>query len=162
MLTSIEDFLEDVQRAVANDTYDFQHCHTAMDRMGPYHKIDVIAALIKTNGNYSLMAPLLNRNRGRIRDYVMGNRDVLEFRDDLRQSRLDIIEEHHWNAAEMGDLQAGKFLLTTIGAERGYRPQTALTGPDGGAVQTETVQKIDPASLSMEQLQALVEILPDD
>jgi len=126
--------------------YDFKTCLTAIDNIGPYFKEDVIAAIYHSRGHLGEMAYLLNRNRARVRDYVFANRDVKEVFDNIRETSVDYIERSHMTAALMGDAQAERFTLTTLGKGRGYTTRVEATGEDGGAIRfQEVVRKIvDP------------------
>lgn len=158
----IEEFLPEVAGRVASESYDFLKCPTALDRMGPYHKQDVIAALIATECVISKAAILLNRSRHRVRDYIYGNRDVLLWFDDVREGNLDIIEHNHVKAALLGDLGAGRFILTTLGKDRGYSTRLEQTGKDGVPLLPPTLDFTGLSTPALKELRALGVRIPEE
>lgn len=151
----IEEFLPEVTARVAAEEYNFTKCATALDRNGPYHKQDVIAALLSTEGTLSRAAMLLGRSRARLRDYVYRNPDVLTWFDDLKEGSIDIVEHHHMKAAVNGDLGAGRFILTTLGKDRGYSTRLEQTGKNGVPLLPPT---LDFTALSTKALKELREL----
>lgn len=124
------------------EEYDFWNCQTRLDRTGPYNKVDVAAAILLTNGTFSKMAPLLGRHRSRIRDYVLARPDVKEIYDNVREGMIDQLELDTFESALAGDPTDRRFLLTTLGKNRGYSTRSETTGPEGGPMQV-----VDPTKL---------------
>ncbi len=110
----------------------FDVCSTRLDRYGPYHKDDVLAAIVFTQGNYSEMARLLGRKRTGVRDYVLGNPDVKEVFDDTREGLLDAVETSVFKSAIDGDGPSQRFILSTLGKDRGFTTRAEHTGKSGG------------------------------
>ena len=128
------------------NTYDFRGCITRNEKDGPYYKRDVVAALMKSGGVYSEMSTLLGRNRTKVKAFVEANPDMKEIRDDLQEHLLDKVEAGQFNTALMGDGQAQRFLLTTLGKNRGYSTRVEATGADGAAMVFTEVRRriVDP------------------
>lgn len=127
--------------------YDFENCKTRKNKNGPYNKIDVVAAIIRGRTLYAEIAVLLGRSRTKVRDFILGNPDIKEIYDDVREGLVDAVEGNIFDAAIVDkDLPTGRFILSTIGKDRGYtvRPKDedsdknkspslniTISGPDG-------------------------------
>jgi hypothetical protein len=120
-------------------TYDFEHCRTRLDHTGPYVVEDVIAAIRETGGNFTHMSSLLGRRRSSVRDHVFANLDIKEVYDEEREGFLDQAEKMHNTIALLGDGQALRFVLQTLGKGRGYTTRQEQTGPNGGPIETKTI-----------------------
>lgn len=127
------------------DAYDFQNCETRLDRFGPYNKHDVVAAILVSKGTFSQMAVLLGRNRSRVRDYVLARPDVKEIFDDIREGMLDQLEADTFHSAMAGDPTDRRFLLTTVGKNRGYSTRTEATGADNAPLIPVNMDKLKDA-----------------
>ena len=138
------------------EDYDFENCPTRQDRYSPYHKPDVAAAIYKTEGNYTKMALLLGRRRGAIRDYILSNPELFEMMKEVRESVLDEIEDNVINQARRGDAQQARFILQTIGKDRGYTTRAESTGADGGPIDLRAA-RIDPNKLDDDTIKKLLD-----
>jgi len=127
------------------EQYDFEGCQTRADRFGPYNKHDVVAAILLSKGTFSQMAILLGRNRGRVRDYVLSRPDVKEIFDDIREGLIDQLEADTFTSAIAGDPTDRRFLLTTIGKNRGYSTRTEATGADNAPLIPVNMDKLKEA-----------------
>lgn len=88
---------------------------------GAHMDLNEVTALVWAfNGNYGKMAKAIGRPRVTVYNWVTGNMDLLSFRHDIIQSRLDNIEEDEFANAESGDRNSRQFLLTKQATERGY------------------------------------------
>lgn len=119
--------------------YDFANCKTRLDKFGPYQKGDVLAAIIHSGGNLAKMAMLLGRNRNKVRDYVLANTDVKDVFDEVREARLDLIEETAYNMALQQDGAMVRFMLQCLAKDRGYTTRVETSGPNGGPLEVEDV-----------------------
>ncbi len=90
---NIASFVDFVKSLVDMDNYNFIDCPTAKESRGPFHKQDVVAAVLKTGGVYSEMAFLLNRRRQAVKNYIHSNRDILLFFTDIRETALDEVQK---------------------------------------------------------------------
>lgn len=140
-IITIDSFLDDVEQRVARDIYDFVNCPTVKDRLGPYHKQDVVAAILKHGGLISGAARELSRSRSGFDRYIKTNRDVFEYWSDIRESNIDILERNVMREALGGDLGACLFLLKTIGKGRGYSSRQEHTGKDEGPIEVKGAAK---------------------
>ena len=122
--------------AVSRDEYRFANCATATDLA--IHREDVVAAVLRTGGNYANMAKLLSRTRTSVVNFVRSHEDIAKFRNDVFESKVDAIEEMAEELALAGDKTMIKFMLTTKGKNRGFSTRVEHTGKDGSAVQVET------------------------
>ena len=142
------------ENSKALTAYDFTNCVTRLDHMGPYDKRDVIAAILATRGNFTEMGSLLGRRRNAVRDFVLANLDVKDVLDEIRECFLDEAEEKHNALAQAEDGPALRFILGTLGKDRGYTSRVEQTGRDGAAIQIQAIT-LDVSKLSIEQLHAI-------
>ena len=145
---------EQVPQDQSLEAYDFAHCQTRADRSGPYNKFDVTAAILATRGNFTEMALLLGRRRNAVRDYVYANLEVKDVLDEIREIWLDEAESKHNSLAKAEDGPALRFILGTLGKDRGYSSRIEQTGRDGAPIQLQTIT-LDVSKLSIEQLRAI-------
>jgi len=140
---------------VAKEEYDFENCDTRKNHYGPYVEADVVAALNATRANYAKMSVLLGRRRTSIRDFVLSHLDVKTIHDEIREKVLDDVETMHDDLALAGDGPSMRFILSTLGKERGYSTRIEQTGKNGGPQE----HTLDASKLSTEQLRAVREAL---
>ena len=119
--------------------YDFSTCETRLDKFGPYRKDDVLAAIVKSGANLAKMAMMLGRNRNKVRDYVLANTEIKEVFDEVREARLDLIEETAYSMAMQQDGAMVRFMLQCLAKERGYTTRVETSGPNGGPMEIEDV-----------------------
>lgn len=112
-------------------SFDFKTCWTRNNRDKPFERRDVLLAIIAARGSFIHMSMLLGRRRNSIKDYVYGNPDVLEFYKEHFEGLIDKIEYNHMQAAIDGDGSAQRFVLSTVGKDRGYTTRVEQTGKDG-------------------------------
>jgi hypothetical protein len=138
------------------EDYDFENCPTRLDRYGPYHKPDVAAAIYKTGGVYAHMAYLLGRRRNAIREYVIANPDLMDMVAEVRETAIDLVENNVLQQAVNGDAQQGRFILQTLGKDRGYSSRSETTGKDGGPIDMRHAT-IDPSKLDDDTIKKLLD-----
>ena len=122
----------------------FAECATATDSKGAYHTEDVVCALFKADGNLGKMAKLLNRRRSALWKHIRDRQDMWRLWTDFHESKMDTVENLHWQAALDGDLGAQRFLLQTKGKDRGYSTRQETTGADGQPLVHETKLTFSP------------------
>ena len=127
----VDDILSEVEDRVRKGGYNFDKCATVVNRHEPMEKMDVVASLIRCEGNYSSMAKLLFRRRAAVQAFVETRRDMVVLREEFIEEKLDTIEENLLDEAVNGDVALGKFLMTTRGKNRGYSTRHEATGKDG-------------------------------
>lgn len=139
----------------ADRPYDFNACKTKT-MVGGLVDEEAINALVITNGNIAKSASLLGIRRMKLRDWIDRMPEVQMCMADLRDAQLDDVEEMQFQCALIGDATAGRFLLQTVGKERGYVTRTEQTGKDGMALLPPSV---DFSKLSTETLMELKEAM---
>lgn len=140
------------------EAYNFEKCATRLDRNGPYHVEDVIAALITSKGSISEAATLLARQRLRLRDYINRNPLVLEFHNDLFEGTLDKIERNYIQAG-FTDMGIARHILTTRARGRGWGDVKHVqhTSPDGSMTPKSSVNLTRLSDKELEQLERLTD-----
>jgi hypothetical protein len=118
-------------------SYNFGVAPTRLDPKGPYYKEDVVAALLSTEFNLGRTAQLLGRSRASLSNYVASHADVKEVYDDAREALIDDAEHTVSQSLRRGDSTDARYVLSTLGKDRGYTTRQETTGKDGGP------QKID-------------------
>ena len=122
-----------------------------------YTQAQVIDALRETKGMVYLAAKRLGCEAQTIynyRDRYPAVRAEMEQQDGEVD---DAAEMKLYQAIIAGEPWAVQFRLRTKGKRRGYveRVQQEVSGPDGGPIQTEHVEKHDLSKLTSEQLREL-------
>lgn len=135
--------------------FNFQVCPTRTNGKNEYHRIDVVAALIESTFSVGPAARLLGRSRSGLLGYIERNPEVSEWYYEERETCLDYAEKNMYEAAMKGDLNAAKFLLSTVAKSRGYSTRQEATGPNGMPIQTANshanVLDMDISDLSPEE-----------
>ncbi len=85
-------------------------------------------------GNVSAIARVLKMRRGAVQDRINVSPDLISILEENREGVIDDSEMNMFKAVKKGDLLASKFILSTIGKNRGYGTRTELTGLDGAAI----------------------------
>lgn len=102
------------------DAYDFSDCWTRKNPEAQIGELDCAVAVLRTAGVPSDMGKLLGRSRAAVISFVSKNPHIEELLDEVAEHFLDQIEKLHKTAALEGDLNAQRFILTTLGKKRGY------------------------------------------
>ncbi len=144
----------------SEEKYDFDSCPTRLNHEGPYHRPDVIAAICETLGDFRQIGILLGRRRNAVRDFILANLDVKEVYDEVTEGTLDGIETMTRSMALGGDGPSCRFLLKTLGKDRGYVTRVEQTGRGGEPI--ETVVTADWSKLTKEQLRAVRSAILDE
>ena len=98
--------------------YPFLTCETVLT--GEINSNDVIAALRLTDGNLVAAASILGLTRFRLRNFIDKTPAVSQFLFELKESILDVVENNLYRQALNGDAGQIRFILQTIGKDRGY------------------------------------------
>jgi hypothetical protein len=104
--------------------YDFTRCYSRMNADGDPGELDTAVAIMVTGAVLSDMSKLLGRSRVTISSYIGKNPHLAELVDEVAETFLDEVEKLHKGAALQGDLGAQRFILTTLGKDRGYVTRT--------------------------------------
>lgn len=123
------------------ESYNFVECDTRTK--GVFHPQDVVAAILLTGGMYKDMVPLLGRPRHSIRDYIQSNEDIRLIWEEIQDGKLDDLEKGIFNSALAGNETDRRFLLSTLGKNRGFSTRTEATGKDGGPIETKPMSELE-------------------
>lgn len=122
------------------DAYNFEACWTRNHPDDPIRKIDLVAALYFTRSNLYKCALLLRRTRKHLTAYLERNIDLQEVRFEILDGTLDQLESDVITSALAGDGQDRRFVLSTLGKDRGFSTRAQVTGPNDGPVQFEKIE----------------------
>lgn len=136
------------------DEYDFEGCYTRMNPDRGVAERDLVAAMLKHRGNYSRMAADLDRSRMVVRSAVEKDDEFRALRDEIRETILDEIETGVFNTAMSGDTAQQRFVLQTLGKERGFVTREERTGAGGEPIHTKS--KIDVSGLDEAVMEKLL------
>ena len=144
--------------------YDFENCESNMFRSLPLIEVDVYAALMHTKGNLSVAADLLSRPRRVLTDWMRGTPEMFQVLDEIRNRQLDNIEGKVLEQAEMGDGVQARFVLTTIGKDRGFTTRVESTGKDGAPLERVVTERVSDEQLLRiaQEVQASANIVDGD
>lgn len=97
----------------------------------PVTEDEIIQALSASRGNITAAARLLDRARKTIEVRIKGSPALLAHVAQLREEIIDKAEDNIYADVEKGDQAASKFVLQTIGKDRGFVTRVESTGKDG-------------------------------
>jgi len=103
-------------------------------------------AILHARGNLALAARRLGVGRQFVDRRVRGNSYLTEYLEDVRESRIDHVEDSLYNQSLSGNTQATIFFLRTQGKGRGYDINNGTT---------INLTRIDYANMTTEQLKRL-------
>ena len=133
--------------------YDFEGCKTRRNQNGKYFETDVVAAIYYTGGLFGEMASLLGRTRRGVKEHIERNPELQTLIEEVRESKLDAVEKGLFDLAIIAhDGPSQRFLLQTLGKDRGYTTRHEVSGPGGGPIETT----IDPEKLDNKTLAAIM------
>ena len=124
--------------------YNFQKCATR--ELGVPHMEDVSAALVQCCGSRVEAAELLGMSRPKLSKYIRLHPDLKDLVDSERDGLLDRVERSVAERALSGDWAAQKFILTTLGKDRGYTTKTEVETTSGGEL-AELLRASDKAHI---------------
>lgn len=127
--------------------YDFENCESVMFRSLPLIEVDVYAALMHERGNLGRAAKLLCRPRRVLTDWMRSVPEMHQVLDEIRDTRIDNIQDSVISAAELGDGAQARFVLTTLGKERGFTTRVESTGKDGAPLDRVISDRISDEQL---------------
>ena len=131
--------------------YKFDRCLTRMDSRGPFDKEDVVAALLSARGALGIAAGYLGRSRSSLVRWLKAHPTINAVVADYKATQLDAVEVNTFDAAIIDNEGADRrFLLTTLGKERGFSSRSEVTGKDG-----EPLMIADLSKMSNDQLREL-------
>jgi hypothetical protein len=98
----------------------------------------ITTALTQNRGNMSATAEALGVTRQAIAYRVQESTDLQDLVASLNEARIDVAEGKLDEAVMDGEAWAVAMTLKTIGKRRGYVERTEASGPNGGAIVTES------------------------
>ena len=108
----------------------------------------IASEIIEQCGNVSAIARELKMRRGAVQERINVSVDLTLVLGENRESVIDDSETNMFRAVKAGDLPASKFILSTIGKNRGYGTRTELTGLDGAPIAaTVTYRRVKAPNL---------------
>ena len=94
-------------------------------------KAEVIQAMVACEGLPRPATVMLNTTRRKLLDFIQQDPELVELQNELREGVLDDVENVVIKSAKDGDGANGRFILQTLGKERGFTTRTENTGKDG-------------------------------
>ncbi len=109
-----------------------------------YTTKEVIQALQDAQGIKAHAAKLLGCSRWTVDNYIKRHPTVARAYEDLRETMIDRAERGLLAKLLLEDWHAIKYVLSTLGKDRGYTERKELTGRDGGDIAVKTYITISP------------------
>lgn len=144
----------DLKEKVENDAYGFTTCWTVTHPDAPADEEDIAAALIKAHGSIADAGVVLRRSRTELARMISKSAYLSSMQVELLDSSLDRIEALQITRALSGDVQAGQFILRTLGKDRGFSTRQDLSSEDGTMTPKPA---FDVTKLSTEALAEIVD-----
>lgn len=116
------------------EEYDLPKCMSVVEKDGPLYELDVAVALLRSEGNLTKAACILRRSRRVVDGFVSRNLALSDLLLDIKGMFLDKVEEQSRLLAAAGDGSMVRFVLSTLGKERGYTTRAEVSGKDGEAL----------------------------
>jgi hypothetical protein len=95
---------------------------------------EIYDAVEQTKGNLGAAARILGVRRSIVAKRVETKPELAALLEDFRQSVIDTAEDNVHKDVEKGDPTASRFVLQSIGKDRGYSVGVAGTGKGGSIV----------------------------
>lgn len=144
------------------ESYDFTHCKTRLDPIGPIYREDVFAAITHSEGHVANAARLIGRPRETLVRWLKANKDMYVVQHDIQETVLDDVEVEVRKQALAGDSAQQRFLLNTLGKNRGYTTRIEATGKDGAELEFARVAVVRVTDEQMRRVaQEIIEADPD-
>lgn len=103
----------------------------------PLDEVEVYHLIQQFKGNMSEVARELGRSRVSVMKFVNSKKLLIAVRKEITDQLLDLAEANYVKAVEEGDLVASRFVLETLGKDRGYTRRVEQTGLNGGPITSE-------------------------
>jgi hypothetical protein len=134
-----------------------------MPRQREWSDAEVREALARTGGNITAAARCLMTQHRRpcapstICGYLNRDPELRAFQLKCREVLVDFAETHLLRRIEMGDMSAIRFVLTTMGRDRGWNQRTELAGVPGQPLAVDLSGSIDRLIALVDQQAAVLE-----
>lgn len=109
-----------------------------MARTPKFSVADVRRALIAGDGIYTAAAQLLDCAPNTVRNYVRKHESLRKICDEIGTVIVDESESQLLKAMRDGEGWAIRYILDRKGQARGWGPTIAVTGKNGGPIQTQS------------------------
>lgn len=109
-----------------------------------YSTKEVIEALERARGIKAVAAKILTCTRRTIENYIERHPTVAAAYKEQRETLVDIAEGKLMKKLDTDEWPAIKFVLTTLGKDRGYTERREVTGAEGGAMVIKYTGNVDP------------------
>ena len=110
----------------------------------------IASEIVEQCGNVSAIARELKMRRGAVQERINVSADLALILEENKEGIIDDSETNMFRAVKAGDLPASKFILSTIGKNRGYGTRTELTGLDGAPIAaTVTYRRVKAPDLEV-------------
>jgi transposase-like protein len=123
----------------------------------------ILEAIKASNANVSESARRLGVDRATLWRWMHEDEELMTFRNELREEKLDFVENKLWENIEKGYSKDIQFYLRCQGRGRGWIEVTRFEGADGGPIQhqirTAPEITIDGRLLETEELRELVSLI---
>ena len=123
----------------------------------------ILEAIKASNANVSESARRLGVDRATLWRWMQEDEELMTFRNELREEKLDFVENKLWENIEKGYSKDIQFYLRCQGRARGWIEVTRFEGADGGPIQhqirTAPEITIDGRLLETEELRELVSLI---
>lgn len=127
---SIYDEFPEIMDDAYVDGFNFLDCWTVLNPDKHFSKRDIAVALIRAEGNLTIVSKLLKRPRRSIETFILRNIDLRDLQEDVEESFIDQIEMLYKTDAKNGDTSARKFFLVTKAKNRGYVTRNEVGGKE--------------------------------
>lgn len=134
------------------DNFDTSQFLTSLDPYGAIYRKEVYIALMKADGNIGVAAQMLARPRETLVRWLKANHDMAVIAENIRETKLDHVEDVVMRQALQGDGAQARFLLQTRGKERGYTTRVENTGKDGEPLELLKQMQVFVSEDQMERL----------
>lgn len=94
----------------------------------------IYTMLIEQKGNISATARELSVRRSTLKERIDKSAPLVALLNDMREGAVDQAEQNQFSDVEKGDGPASRFLLTTLGKDRGYTAGVSGNGKGGEIV----------------------------
>jgi transposase-like protein len=123
----------------------------------------ILEAIKASNANVSEAARRLGVDRATLWRWMHEDEELMTFRNELREEKLDFVENKLWENIEKGYSKDIQFYLRCQGRGRGWIEVTRFEGADGGPIQHEILPapeiKIDARLLEIEEARELIALI---
>jgi transposase-like protein len=123
----------------------------------------ILEAIKASNANVSESARRLGVDRATLWRWMHEDEELMTFRNELREEKLDFVENKLWENIEKGYSKDIQFYLRCQGRGRGWIEVTRFEGTDGGPIQHQILAApeitMDARLLEIEEARELISLI---